>query len=92
MFLTYGLMPPTPEIMAAWGDWFSSIADKIVDSGGPPGGGREITREGTTDPALDLDAVTGYVIVNAADIDEAAAIAETCPIITSIRIYESMSM
>lgn len=92
VLLTYGFETPTPEIMEAWGDWFTSIADKIVDSGGPAGAGREITRAGTTDLALDLDAFTGYVIINAADLDEATAIAGTCPIITSIRVYETMSM
>jgi hypothetical protein len=64
----------------------------MVDSGGPSGAGREITRAGTTDLALDLDAFTGYVIINAADLDEATAIAETCPIVTGIRVYETMSM
>jgi len=88
ILLTYGFETPTPEIMQAWGDWFSSIQNKIVDSGGPSGGGREITKAGTKDLALDLEAFTGYVIVNAADLDEATAIAQTCPIITGIRVYE----
>jgi len=88
ILLTYGFETPTPEIMQAWGDWFSSIQNKIVDSGAPSGGGTEITKSGTTDLALDLEAFTGYVIVNAADLDEATEIAQTCPIITGIRIYE----
>ncbi|MFV9673370.1 MAG: hypothetical protein ACNYZH_09085 [Acidimicrobiia bacterium] len=92
VLLTYGFVPPTPEIMDAWGEWFASIGDKMVDSGGPSGGGREITKAGTRDLALDLDAFTGYVIINAADLDEATAIAEACPIITAIRVYETMSM
>lgn len=92
VLLTYGFEPPTPEIMEAWGNWFTSIGDKMVDSGGPSGGGREITRDGTTNLALDLEAFTGYLIINAADLDEATAIAETCPIITSIRVYETRSM
>ncbi len=92
VFLTYGFVPPTPEIMQAWGAWFESIADRIVDSGGPGGPGREITRDGTRDLALDLDAFTGYVIINATDLDEATAIAQTCPIITSIEVHEVRSM
>jgi len=92
ILLTYGFETPTPEIMQAWGDWFSSIQDKIVDSGGPSGGGREITKAGTTDLSLDLDAFTGYVVISAADLDEATAIAQTCPIITGIRVYEIRSM
>ncbi len=92
VLLTYGFVPPTPEIMQAWGEWFGSIADRIVDSGGPGGPGREITSDGRRDLALDVDAFTGYVIINAADLDEATAIAETCPIITSIQVYEVRSM
>ncbi|MCL1693247.1 MAG: YciI family protein [Actinomycetia bacterium] len=92
VFLTYGFVPPTPEIMEAWNSWFASIGDKMVDSGGPSGGGREITRTGVKDLALDLEAFTGYVVINAADLDEATTIAETCPIITAIRVYEVRSM
>jgi len=92
ILLTYGFETPTPEIMQAWGDWFSSIQNSIVDSGGPAGGGREITKTGTTDLPLDLDAFTGYVIVNATDLDAATAIAQTCPIITGIQVYEVRSM
>ena len=33
VFLTYGFEKPTPEIMAAWGKWFESIKDSIIDKG-----------------------------------------------------------
>ena len=92
ILLTYGFEQPTPEIMQAWGDRFASIGDKILDQGGPAGGGRRITNEGTTDLAFNLDAFTGYVMINAADLDEATTIAEACPIITSIEVYETRSM
>ncbi len=92
MFLHQGFVVPTSEIGEAWGAWFASIEDKIVDSGSPFGSGREITKAGTTDLALDIDAFTGYTIINAADLDEATAIASTCPYITGIRVYEAMSM
>ena len=92
VLLTYGFEPPTPEIMEAWGNWFASIGDKMVDSGGPSGGGREITRAGITDLPLDLEAFTGYVIISATDLDAATAIAQKCPIITGIRVYEIRSM
>jgi len=47
MILHYGFEKPTPEIMAAWGKWFESVADKQVDQGGFSGG-REISDAGTT--------------------------------------------
>lgn len=92
VFLHKGFVTPTPEIGEAWGAWFASIADHIVDSGSPFGSAREITEAGTRDLPLDLDALTGYTIINAADLDEATAIASTCPFITGIRVYEAMSM
>jgi len=35
VFLHYGFTEPTPEIMEAWGKWFASLGDKIVDPGAP---------------------------------------------------------
>ena len=92
VFLTYGYETPTPEIMDAWNNWFASIGDKLVDGGSPFGSGREITHTGTEELPLDMGAITGYTIINAEDIDEAEKIAKDCPIITSIRVYEAMSM
>lgn len=92
VFLSYGYETPTPEIKKAWGKWFESIGDKIVDGGSPLGSGREITHDGTNDLPLGLDSLTGYTIINAENIDEAVKIAEACPIITSMRVYEAMSM
>jgi hypothetical protein len=92
VFLTYGFEPPTQEIMDAWNNWFASIGDKMVDSGSPFGPGREITHTGTKELSHDLGAITGYLIINADSIDEAEKIAQDCPIITSVRVYEAMSM
>ncbi len=91
IFLSYGYETPTEEIMEAWGNWFASIADKMVD-GSNLGAGREITKDGSKELPLGLDSITGYVIINADNLDEAENIAKTCPIITSLRVYELMSM
>ena len=92
VFLAIGFQTPTPEIIDAWGKWFESIGDKIVDSGSPLGAAREITRDGSKELPLGVDSITGYTIINAENIDEAEEIAKTCPIITGIRVYEAMSM
>ena len=92
VFLTYGYETPTQEIMDAWHNWFASIRDKLVDGGNPFGPGIEITHTGTKELPHDLGAITGYTIINADNIDEAVQIAKDCPIITSIRVYEAMSM
>ena len=92
MLLHYGYVTPTPEIMEAWGNWFASIADKTVDPGNRFGPGREITHTGTKELAVDTEAITGYTVVQAETMEEAVTIAQGCPSITSIRVYEAMSM
>lgn len=90
MFLSIGFEKPTQEIMEAWGKWFSSIKDRI-DAGGNFLNGREITRNGTIQLPLDLNSITGYIIVNAENMDQAEEIARSCPIITSLKVFEIMS-
>ena len=92
VFLHVGFEPPTDAVMQAWGQWFASLGDKIVDPGSPLVAGREITHAGTKELAIDKDAITGYTVISAASLDEAEQIAKTCPIITSMRIYETRSM
>ena len=88
----YGFENPTKEIMDAWGNWFESIGDKIVDPGSPLGPGREISRSGIKELPMGLESLTGYTVINAANMDEAEKIAQGCPMITSVRVYEAMSM
>lgn len=90
MVLHFGFEKPTPKIMAAWGKWFESIADKTVDSGGHFSGGREISKAGTKDLPLGRESITGYTIIKADSLDEAEKIAQDNPFIASIRVYEIM--
>ncbi|MFQ5855119.1 MAG: hypothetical protein ACE5LU_05695 [Anaerolineae bacterium] len=90
MFLHYGFEKPTPEIMAAWGKWFESIADKMVDQGGFSGG-KEISDAGTKDLPWGIESITGYNIINAENLEEAVQLAQRNPYIASIRVYEIRS-
>jgi hypothetical protein len=92
VLLSYGYTEPTPEIQQAWGRWFASIGDKMVDGGSPFAAGREISHSGTKELSLGLDSLTGYCIINAENLDAAVNIAQACPIITSMRVYEAGSM
>lgn len=91
MLLHYGFESPTPEIEEAWGKWFASIADRMVDSGSPFNGGREVSRSKTKDLPLGMESLTGYTIISAATLDEAEKIAQGCPMIKFVRIYEMAS-
>jgi hypothetical protein len=64
----------------------------MVDSGNPFGAGREITHTGSEELPLGMESITGYSIINAANIAEAEEIAQGCPIVKSIRVYDTMSM
>jgi hypothetical protein len=88
----YGFETPTPKIMDDWNKWFASIGNKIVDPGSPLGPGKEISRAGVKDLPLGLESLTGYTVINAESMQEAEQIAKGCPMITSLRIYEAMSM
>jgi len=90
MLLHFGFEKPTQEIMAAWGKWFESTADKTVDKGGFHGAAREISRDETRDLPMGMDSITGYSIIEAESLDEAEKIAKENPFIASIRVYEIM--
>ena len=90
LLLTIGFTKPTPEIMESWMKWFKSIENKIVDQVGLSNG-KEITKTGITNLSMDKNAITGYLIINAENIDEAIKIAKDCPMITSTKVYEIMS-
>jgi hypothetical protein len=57
------------EGMAAWRDWMERYADHIVESGGPLGKTKRVTKAGVADVRNNL---AGYVMVEA-DSHEAAA-------------------
>ena len=88
----YGFETPTEEIMNAWSKWFESIGERIVDPGSPLGPGKEISRSGTKDLPLGADSLTGYTVIRAENMAEAEKLAKDCPLISSLRIYEAMSM
>ena len=91
MFLSVGFERPTPEDMAAWGAWFQSISERIVDQGGFWSGGHEFTNTGANELPFGADSITGYVIFTANNREEAEALAKNCPIVASNRVYEIMS-
>ncbi len=72
--------------MQAWMGWMKKLAEKghIKDNGHPLDVGGKIVRKGkavTDGPYAEKDIVLGYTIVTARDADEAARLAEGCPIL-----------
>ena len=91
MFLSIGFERPTPEQMKEWGAWFKSIGDRMIDQGGFWSGGREFTKQGSTELTFGPDAITGYVVFTAEDRADAEALTSKCPVVASNRVYEIMS-
>ena len=87
VLLTIGFTPPTPEIMAAWMQWLQSIEGNMIDQKGFRNG-HEVTTIGITELPIDQDAITGSVVITANNMDEAIKIAQSCPMITSTKVYE----
>ena len=84
-----GFEKPSREVMDAWQRWFESIGDHVIDSGNPFGEVRTVTRDGVGELPRDKNAITGYIIIRARDMDEAVKLLERCPIVTSVRIHEA---
>jgi hypothetical protein len=78
------------RVMAAWGAWFGSLGDSVVDQGNPFGASTAIGANGST------SGLTGYSIINAGSLDDAKSKAQGCPILEggsgSVEIYETMEM
>lgn len=91
MFLTFGFEKPSAEAMGAWGNWFKSVGDRIVDQGGFWTGGQKISEGGPTDLPFGRDSITGYMIFTAADFAEASELAQSCPYVDCNHLYEIMS-
>lgn len=83
------------ESKAAWGAWFGSIGDKLVDAGNPfNGGGKVVEKSGTS--TIKKRPATGYTIVKANSMEEAADLAAKCPVLDepdgAVRVYETLPM
>lgn len=66
-------------VMAAWGAWMEKLGSALSDVGSPFGPGTSIVDDGTSGSAA---ALTGYSIVEAADMTAAQALASDHPFLS----------
>ena len=92
LMLHYGYEEPTAEIMAAWQGWFAKVGDRFAVMGSPLGNCLEVSKTGRRELSPDMGAATGYSIISAESREDAERLLEGCPIISSVRLYEAMSM
>jgi hypothetical protein len=60
-----------------WGTWFASLGTAIADPGNQVGTVRTIAAKDGADPATAI--LTGYAVIDASSLDEAARLASGCP-------------
>lgn len=79
------------EVMAKWGAWMEKVGGALTDVGAPFGPGISVVDDGTTGSPASL---TGYSIVEAADLGSAQAMADGHPYLSegegnyAIEIFE----
>lgn len=68
---------PRPDEDQRWGAWFASLGAAVADMGNRVGSVHTLRSENGGDPARAV--LTGYIVITAADAEEAARLAGECP-------------
>jgi hypothetical protein len=82
-------------VMAAWGDWFTSLGAAVADLGAPVGATTTVGADGAASPGGGVNPVTGYSLLTADSLDAAVVLAKGCPILAaggSIEVAETIAM
>jgi len=92
-----GGMAATPEeqqkAMAAWEAWFGTLGSALVNIGNPFAASQTVQPDGSA--TAGGGELTGYSVVDAADLPAAANLAKGCPILSdggTVEVYETISM
>jgi hypothetical protein len=83
LLYTGGDMPVTEEenetMMDAWGAWLTGLGDAFVDGNPFTSNAKTVSPDGVVSDGPVGPMVSGYSLVKAASMDEAAGIATGCP-------------
>jgi hypothetical protein len=81
------------KIMGNWKTWMEKLGPAMVDMGQPMANGKSVVDDGSDKQALEL---SGYSIIEAADLDEAVKLVEGHPFLSdktgkfSVEVFELM--
>jgi hypothetical protein len=81
--------------MAAWGAWFGSLGDAVVDGGNPTGASKTVKADGSAVDGGGANPLSGYSLTSATDLDAAVSLAKGCPIFASggtVEVAEAIEM
>ncbi|MGI9599087.1 MAG: hypothetical protein ACR2QK_23185 [Acidimicrobiales bacterium] len=82
------------KIMEAWGAWFGTLGEAVVDGGNPTSRVVTIAADRTNSEG-GPNPLTGYSLISAADMDSALKMAEGCPVLDSggsVEVAETVDM
>jgi len=92
-----GSMPESPAAQEAamkeWMEWFGTLGSSVLDGGNPFGASTAVLPGGGSGPAT--SGLTGYSIVEADDLEQAAKLAGGCPVLSSkgsVEVFEALPM
>ena len=100
LFIYHGATPPDTEeeiakVMDAWGKWFSSMGNDVIDGGNPVGPSSTVKSDGSVVNNGGTNPAGGYSLIEASNLDDALTKAKACPILDrggSIEVAEAMDM
>jgi len=95
-----GGMPETEAeqaaVMKAWEEWYGALGEAIVDVGNPfTPLAKSIASDGSVSDGGAGTLASGYSIIKAGSLDEAAEMAKGCPILQSggnVSVYETFQV
>ena len=83
------------KVMAAWGKWFGSMGNAVIDGGNPVGKSSTVTSNGSVVSNGRANPASGYRLIEASNLDDAVAKAKQCPILSaggSVELAQAMDM
>jgi hypothetical protein len=95
-----GGMPETPEetaaVMKSWEDWYNQLGAAVADPGNPfTPAAKSVDSNGMVSDGPAGTMASGYTIVDANSLDEAARMAKGCPVLRSgakISVFETFNV
>jgi hypothetical protein len=82
------------KVMEQWMNWFGSLGEAVIDAGNPFAASCSVAADGSTRDGGKAG-LTGYSIIEATSLGDAAEKAKGCPVLAAggaLEIYEAMPM
>lgn len=100
LFVYHGGSTPESQeevaaVMDAWGKWFGSMGNAVVDGGNPVGASSTVQSDGSVLADGGANPATGYSLIEASSIEAALGHAKDCPVLASggsVEVAEAIDM